>query len=205
MLEVLRQRLAASAAAFDGMLEELEGSEQRTRRFVADAAHELRTPITGVQAVAEALVQAPVDSPDRDQMSFLLVREARRAGRLVDDLLADPRDLAVLHGDIHHRNVLDAGDDRWVAIDPKGLYGERTFDYVNIFRNPEFEIASDPDRFLTRLHQIKVRAEIDPDRLLSWIAAFCALSIVWGYYPEGSAEHDRTIGQLALRNLADRS
>ncbi|HEX7303206.1 HAMP domain-containing sensor histidine kinase, partial [Lentzea sp.] len=80
--------LGRTAAAFDGMLDSLEGSEQRTRRFVADAAHELRTPITGVQAVAEALVQAPVDSPDRDQMSFLLVREARRAGRLVDDLLA---------------------------------------------------------------------------------------------------------------------
>ncbi|MFD5824964.1 sensor histidine kinase [Lentzea sp. NPDC060358] len=80
--------LGRTAAAFDGMLDSLEGSEQRTRRFVADAAHELRTPITGVQAVAEALVSAPVDSPDRDQMSFLLVREARRAGRLVDDLLA---------------------------------------------------------------------------------------------------------------------
>ncbi|MET9627314.1 HAMP domain-containing sensor histidine kinase [Lentzea sp. NPDC006480] len=80
--------LGRTAAAFDGMLDSLEGSEQRTRRFVADAAHELRTPITGVQAVAEALVAAPVDSPDRDQMSFLLVREARRAGRLVDDLLA---------------------------------------------------------------------------------------------------------------------
>lgn len=80
--------LGRTAAAFDGMLDFLEGAEQRTRRFVADAAHELRTPITGVQAVAEALVQAPVDSPDRDQMSFLLVREARRAGRLVDDLLA---------------------------------------------------------------------------------------------------------------------
>ncbi|SEQ10847.1 Signal transduction histidine kinase [Lentzea xinjiangensis] len=80
--------MGRTAAAFDGMLDSLEGSEQRTRRFVADAAHELRTPITGVQAVAEALVQAPVDSPDRDQMSFLLVREARRAGRLVDDLLA---------------------------------------------------------------------------------------------------------------------
>lgn len=80
--------LGRTAAAFDEMLDSLEGSEQRTRRFVADAAHELRTPITGVQAVAEALVAAPVDSPDRDQMSFLLVREARRAGRLVDDLLA---------------------------------------------------------------------------------------------------------------------
>lgn len=83
-----KTELGRVAVAFDGMLDSLEGSEQRTRRFVADAAHELRTPITGVQAVAEALVQASPDAPDRDQMSLLLVREARRAGRLVDDLLA---------------------------------------------------------------------------------------------------------------------
>ncbi|GLZ35896.1 two-component sensor histidine kinase [Lentzea sp. NBRC 105346] len=83
-----KTELGRVAVAFDGMLDSLEGSELRTRRFVADAAHELRTPITGVQAVAEALVQSSPDSPDRDQMSLLLVREARRAGRLVDDLLA---------------------------------------------------------------------------------------------------------------------
>ncbi|WP_199441464.1 sensor histidine kinase [Umezawaea beigongshangensis] len=85
--------LGRTAAAFDDMLDSLEGaetsaleSEERTKRFVADAAHELRTPIAGVQAVAEALVQAAPE--ERERLNLLLVREARRAGRLVDDLLA---------------------------------------------------------------------------------------------------------------------
>ncbi|GAA3870915.1 HAMP domain-containing sensor histidine kinase [Saccharothrix violaceirubra] len=79
--------LGRTAAAFDDMLDSLEGSEERTKRFVADAAHELRTPIAGVQAVAEALVQAG-GAEEREELNLLLVREARRAGRLVDDLLS---------------------------------------------------------------------------------------------------------------------
>ncbi|MEU4765398.1 ATP-binding protein [Actinosynnema sp. NPDC023794] len=79
--------LGRTAAAFDDMLDSLEGSEERTKRFVADAAHELRTPIAGVQAVAEALMQT-AGAEERERLNLLLVRESRRAGRLVDDLLA---------------------------------------------------------------------------------------------------------------------
>ncbi|GAA1306904.1 HAMP domain-containing sensor histidine kinase [Saccharothrix xinjiangensis] len=79
--------LGRTAVAFDDMLDSLEGSEERTKRFVADAAHELRTPIAGVQAVAEALMQTS-DAEERERLNLLLVRESRRAGRLVDDLLA---------------------------------------------------------------------------------------------------------------------
>jgi aminoglycoside/hydroxyurea antibiotic resistance kinase len=42
----------------------------------------------------------------------------------------------VLHGDLHHGNVLDFGLRGWLAIDPKGLLGERGFDFANIFTNP---------------------------------------------------------------------
>ncbi|NKQ52454.1 HAMP domain-containing histidine kinase [Amycolatopsis sp. K13G38] len=85
--------LGRAAVAFDAALDALEGaelaaraSEERTRRFVADAAHELRTPIAGVQAAAEALVQHP-DADNAEQLQLLLAREARRAGKLVSDLL----------------------------------------------------------------------------------------------------------------------
>lgn len=95
--------LGRTAAAFDDMLDALEGAEQqartaeaasraseeRTRRFVADAAHELRTPIAGVQAAAEAVLQQSPDASreERDRLHLLLVRESKRAGQLVNDLL----------------------------------------------------------------------------------------------------------------------
>jgi signal transduction histidine kinase len=85
--------LGRAATAFDEMLDALEGaertarvSEERTRRFVADAAHELRTPIAGVRAAAEAVV-AETDPQRRERLAVLLVRESERASHLVDDLL----------------------------------------------------------------------------------------------------------------------
>ena len=82
------------------MLDELEGAEararqaeQRTRGFLADAAHELRTPITGVLAAAETLLHHGDQLPaaDRERLQSLLVREAQRAGTLISDLLAAAR------------------------------------------------------------------------------------------------------------------
>jgi two-component system, OmpR family, sensor kinase len=87
--------LGRTAAAFDAMLDSLEGaeaqaraSEERTRRFVADAAHELRTPIAGIAAAAEAVLQAgDADLEQRQRLQQLLIRESYRAARLVDDLV----------------------------------------------------------------------------------------------------------------------
>jgi two-component system OmpR family sensor kinase len=92
--------IGQTARAFDEMLDELEGAEtrarqaeERTRAFLADAAHELRTPITGVQAAAETLLHHgdALSAGDREHLQALLIREAQRAGALISDLLAAAR------------------------------------------------------------------------------------------------------------------
>src|SRR3546814_20543701 len=52
-------------------------------------------------------------------------------------LLAESRETGVLHGDIHHANVLDFGPRGWLAIDPKRLVGERGSDFANLFPHPD--------------------------------------------------------------------
>ena len=73
--------------------------------------------------------------------------ELGQAASVATRLLDTQRDVVVLHGDLHHGNVLDFGDRGWLAIDPKGLLGESTFDYVNILRNPDAAVALAPGRF----------------------------------------------------------
>lgn len=94
-------------------------------------------------------------------------------------LLSQPRDIVVLHGDIHHFNILDFGQRGWLAIDPKGLIGERGFDYANLFCNPDQETAGLMDRFLQRVDLVSRSACIERTRLLQWILAWSGLSAAW--------------------------
>lgn len=95
--------LGTAAAAMDGMLDALTDAErrsreeaERTRVFLADAAHELRTPLSGIAAVAETLERSGLDADParRARRLELLLGETRRAGRLITDML----DLARIDG-----------------------------------------------------------------------------------------------------------
>ncbi len=68
---------------------ELRASEQRLKRFVADASHELRTPIAAISAYAELFDKASEGhEEDRARIMRGITRESYRMGRLVEDLLA---------------------------------------------------------------------------------------------------------------------
>lgn len=69
----------------------LRRAEEGMRRFLADASHELRTPIAGVQASAETMLRTDPGHAAREKLLLQILREAHRAGRLVDDLLTMTR------------------------------------------------------------------------------------------------------------------
>jgi len=99
--------------------------------------------------------------------------------RAAELLLSEPRDVCSLHGDIHHGNILDFGNRGWLAIDPKGVIGERTFDYANIFCNPNNHIATTAGRLERQLRVIASSADLEETRLLHWILAWTGLSATW--------------------------
>ncbi len=81
--------------AFNTMLTEIElafaaraASEERLRRFLADASHELRTPLTSIRGYAEIFDRGARDRPEDLATSMRHIREeAKRMSTLVDDLL----------------------------------------------------------------------------------------------------------------------
>jgi two-component system OmpR family sensor kinase len=139
--------LGSLAQAFDKMVDALEtaveearASDAATRRFLADASHELRTPVAALQASVETLLREQPERPERDRLEAAVARDSERLGRLVNDLLGlarleahptrTPVDLATiarpLVEDARARSPraeisLNADDDATVRGDPDAL------------------------------------------------------------------------------------
>lgn len=87
-LNAMLDRLQAARAERESTLADLRASEARMRRFVADASHELRTPIAATAAYAELFDEGARNHPDDLERAMTGIRrEAARMGELVDDLL----------------------------------------------------------------------------------------------------------------------
>jgi signal transduction histidine kinase len=73
------------ARAFNAMVERLREAERRRRDFLADVAHELRTPLSVIRGTAEGMLDG-VYEPDRAHLERVL-EETRVMSRLLEDLL----------------------------------------------------------------------------------------------------------------------
>lgn len=105
-----------------------------------------------------------------------ILRQSASAAR---HLMTQPRDIIPLHGDIHHGNILDFGPRGWLAIDPKGVLGERGYDYANLFCNPDLDVATAPGRLGRQAKIVAEAAGLDRERLLRWVLAYAGLSAAW--------------------------
>ena len=115
----LNAMLAQIEAAFD----ERRASEERLRRFVGDASHELRTPITSIRGYAELFRRGASTRPDDLERSMSRIEaEAERMGVLVDDLLLLARldqGRPLEQENVDLRKVVTEAVDAARAIDPQ--------------------------------------------------------------------------------------
>lgn len=107
------------------------GEDIEATRILCDVIGELhvprREPLPKLKSLADWFEPLCGSAQLDDQLA--------RAASVARRLLAEPRDVVALHGDVHHENVLDFGARGWLAIDPKGLWASegstmRTFSAI---------------------------------------------------------------------------
>jgi streptomycin 6-kinase len=111
-----------------------------------------------------------------------------RAVRLREELLADPPQPVLLHADLHQENILSARRQTWLAIDPKGVLGEATYEPTPFLYNnlPENLTAPQLKALLERrIDQFAEELALDRPRLRSWAVVQCVLSGWWSYEDHG--------------------
>jgi streptomycin 6-kinase len=108
--------------------------------------------------------------------------------RLLDEALAAAAELApsqgeqvVLHQDLHSGNVLRAGREPWLAIDPKPVVGEREFDLASLIRDRRWSI--DEPIVSRRLDLLSGELGLDRDRMRRWALLH---ALAWGVDEEGA-------------------
>ncbi len=155
------------ARTMNGMLSRLEESQAAQRRFVADASHELRSPLATVSTGLELLgAGVPKDSADMATVQTLR-GETSRLTSLVENLLflarADERGLAPRHEEVDLDEIAEAervrpsSDDRvavTVSTEPVRVSGDRG-QMVRVLRN----LVDNARRHADRAVLVTVRAE----------------------------------------------
>jgi streptomycin 6-kinase len=123
-----------------------------------------------------------------------------RAESLAPQLLASSAEPVVLHGDLHHWNILAAQREPWLAIDPKGVTGEPAYDVGAWLRNPMPNIPETP--VLER--RVAIFADelgFDRQRLVAWGAVGAVLSAVWSAEGGGTNWGPATVAAERLFSL----
>lgn len=105
------------------------------------------------------------------------------AERLYAELLASAAEPVLLHGDLHHYNILAAQRQPWLVIDPQGVAGEPAYEVGALLRNPLLQTlppASELVRMQARrVDQLTDLLGFDRQRLIGWSVAQAVLSAWW--------------------------
>ncbi|WP_343841470.1 aminoglycoside phosphotransferase family protein [Salinibacillus aidingensis] len=96
----------------------------------------------------------------------------------------------LLHGDFHHDNILATGvEGEWTTIDPKGLIGEREYDFVQFLLNqlPKKNRSTTINR---RIQILVEEGNLNKDRLIEWGFCHSVLATCWTVDHENNYNED---------------
>jgi len=116
---------------------------------------------------------------------------AAKAEQRLAELLRTAGPPVLLHGDLHHGNILSARREPWLAIDPKGVIGEAAYEPCAYLMN-EIDPADPRGQTLRRAERFAEALGADSDRILRW--AFChAVLSAWWCIEDGVGRADRQV------------
>lgn len=132
------------------------------------------------------------------------MRSARdTAERVLGELTSDHREPYLLHGDLHHGNVLADDERGHLVVDPWGLYGDRSADVAPALENPLEFVARTPDLGALLRRRLAVYTDVlhlDGEQLAAWCYVYSTIRALWSLEDGGDASSQaRTVG--ALRTL----
>jgi streptomycin 6-kinase len=119
------------------------------------------------------------------------------AEALMFELIGSMSDAVVLHGDLHHWNILSSKRELWLAIDPKGVIGEPEYEVGAWLRNPYpqiLKVSKQKEIMARRVDQLVDEFGFDRSRIIGWAFSQAVLAGVWSF-EEGMEDWD---GWLAL-------
>lgn len=122
--------------------------------------------------------------------------------RRAKELISNQGEPVLLHGDLHHYNILQHQSE-WLAIDPKGIIGEREFEIGAFLRNP-LCVVEDPQETKEIARNLDLIIELtgfDHQRVLSWCIIQAVLCVCW-YCEDKMFEKARSLTAFAERLYA---
>jgi streptomycin 6-kinase len=121
-----------------------------------------------------------------------------RARHMYASLSATQTHVGLLHGDLHHYNVLFDASRGWTAVDPKGVAGEREYELGASLRNPnESSLFASTRAVERRVRGFQATLTIDADRVLRWAFAQAVLASIWTIEDGGTIAPDNSTIALA--------
>jgi streptomycin 6-kinase len=166
-------------------LSKLEDDEQATK-ILASVMKKLWKPLPQGHACPHVSDWAKGIERYRDKFGrsngLLRAYLVDKADDLFQELIGSMSEAVLVHGDLHHGNVLSAQRSPWLAIDPKGVVAEPAYETAAMLRNPGPELLKKRDLKYTLRERIVILSEelgFDAKRIQKWGIAQTVLSVIW--------------------------